>query len=155
MIMSLKQRKIKFKQRLKLNHNRDVTKISSCRVNKATRWGIKQLGFLLVLFFFSFPMKVGRGHIHSSPGENPGPRLSMTALHNICINPRCRKVASHVSAHTVYVMLRLHHEWTKRRHGSHNGSHPPSQQIMLIDMTNSGNNDSPCMYQVLVRNRDN
>ena len=51
---------------------RDVIKISSCRANS---WG-----FLLVLFFFCFPMKAAGNHIHSNQ-QNRGPRLLMTALH--------------------------------------------------------------------------
>ena len=67
MIMSLKQRKTKFKPRIKLSHNRDVTKIST------TTWGMKQLGFLLVIFFFNFPMKVAWSHIPSNWGKTLDP----------------------------------------------------------------------------------
>ena len=38
------------------------------------------LGFLLVLFFFHFPMQVGEGHIHSSRGES-------LALHSLNESP--------------------------------------------------------------------
>lgn len=31
--------------------------------------------YFLVLFLFYFAMKVTGGHLHSSRGENPGPRL--------------------------------------------------------------------------------
>ena len=53
-----------------------ITKISSCRENKTSRRGIKQLetSFGSILFFFYFPMKVAGGHVHISRG-NPGPRL--------------------------------------------------------------------------------
>ena len=46
---------------------RDVTQTSSCWVNTT------------ILFFVYFPMKVARGHTHSSWGKSPNPRLSMTA----------------------------------------------------------------------------
>ena len=54
---------------------RDVIKISSCRVNTTSR-----RGFLLVLFFFCFPVKAAGSHVHSSQ-RNPGPRFLLTALH--------------------------------------------------------------------------
>ena len=58
------------------NHHipsRAVTKISSCWVNTTSRPGIKQLGFLLVLFFFYFPMKVAGDNVLSSRGISPAP----------------------------------------------------------------------------------
>ena len=68
-----------------------ITKISGCRVNTTSRRRIKQLGIFLVLFFFYFPMKVARGHNHSSRGKS---RHLMTALCQgiVCdINPAlCR-----------------------------------------------------------------
>ena len=49
---------------------RAFTEISSCLVNKLSRWGIKQLGiFVLVPFFFYFPMIIGWGHDHITRGE--------------------------------------------------------------------------------------
>ena len=141
--MSLKQRKTKFKPRIKLSHNRDVTKIST------TMWGMKQLGFLLVIFFFYFPMKVAWSHIPSSWGKTLDPASQWqpcTTSASIQNAGKWLPMWRHI--HLLYMMLRLHQEWTKGRHGSHNSSHPPSQQIILIDITNSGNNDSPCMYQV-------
>ena len=47
-----------------------ATTISSCQVNTASRWGIKQLGFRLVLFFFYFPMKAAGSHVHSTRGKS-------------------------------------------------------------------------------------
>ena len=45
-------------------------KISNCRVNTTSGWVIRQLGiFLLVVFFFYFPMKVAGGHIRGSRGK--------------------------------------------------------------------------------------
>ena len=52
---------------------RYFTKISSCQVYTTSRRGIKQLGISVVLFFFYFPMKVARDHIHSSRGKSPSP----------------------------------------------------------------------------------
>ena len=143
MITSLKQRKTKFKPRIKLNHNRDVTKIST------TMWWMKQLGFLLVIFFFCFPMKVAWSHIPSSWGKTLDPASQWqpcTTSASVQNAGKWLPMWRHI--HLLYMTLRLHQERTKRRHGSHNSSHPPSQQIIWIDITNSGNNDSPCMYQV-------
>ena len=53
-----------------------VTTISSWQVNTTSRQGIKQLGFVLVLFFFYFPMKATRDHIHSSRGKSLAPASS-------------------------------------------------------------------------------
>ena len=53
--------------------HRVVTKISSCRVNITSRWGIKQLGISFGSIFVYFPMKVARGHIHNSKGKSPAP----------------------------------------------------------------------------------
>ena len=52
---------------------RVVTKISSCRVNTTSRWESNREGFLLILFFFYFPIKVARGHSLSSGGKSPVP----------------------------------------------------------------------------------
>ena len=52
---------------------RVVTKISSCRVNTTSRWESNREGFLLILFFFYFPIKVARGHSLSSRGKSPAP----------------------------------------------------------------------------------
>ena len=52
---------------------RDVTKISSCRVNTTSRRGIKQLeisfGSICLIFFD----ESRRGHVHSSRGKSPTP----------------------------------------------------------------------------------
>ena len=55
---------------------RAVTKISSCQVNTTSRLGRESngWGFLLVLFFFYFPMKVAGGHVQSSQGKSLAPR---------------------------------------------------------------------------------
>ena len=51
---------------------RAATKISSCSCNTYCRKRIQRLEFLLILFFFYFPVKVAGGHIHSSR-RNPQP----------------------------------------------------------------------------------
>ena len=58
------------------SNNRDMPIIDNSRlcVNTTSRQGIKQLGNSFWLcFFFHFPMKVGRGHIHSSRGKSLAP----------------------------------------------------------------------------------
>ena len=80
-IHHIKKRDHKVKKRNLVNRVPDnlevglrvVTKISSCRVNTTSRRGIKQLGFLLVLFFFCFPIKVAGGHTHSSRVKSLAP----------------------------------------------------------------------------------
>ena len=42
-------------------HVSDVTKISSCRVNTTSRWGIKQLGISLGSIFLLFTYESSRG----------------------------------------------------------------------------------------------
>ena len=59
---------------------RVVTTMSSCQGNTSSRWEIKQLEISFFLVFSFFPMKVARGHVHSSRGGIHGPRLLMTAL---------------------------------------------------------------------------
>ena len=56
--------------------SRVVDKISSCRVNTTSRGESNTEGFLLVLFFFYFPIKVARGHTHSSQGKSRPPVLN-------------------------------------------------------------------------------
>ena len=48
---------------------RDVTKISSCRVNARSRWGIKQLGvsFGSIFLLFSFESSRGQSHLLMTP----------------------------------------------------------------------------------------
>ena len=61
------------------SNNRDMPIIDNSRlcVNTTSRQGIKQLGNSFWLcFFFHFPMKVGRGHIHSSQGKSLAPNCS-------------------------------------------------------------------------------
>ena len=55
-----------------------VTKNLSYRVSTTSRLGIKQLGVSLVVFFFYFPMKVARGHVHGSRGKSLAPPLNDT-----------------------------------------------------------------------------
>ena len=64
---------------------RVVTKISSCRVNTTSRRGIKQLRVSFGSFFFYFPLKVARGHIHSSRGKSPAPASSWQLWYNMYI----------------------------------------------------------------------
>ena len=54
------------------DNDRDVAKISGCWVNTTSRQGIKHWnswGFLLVLFFFYFPMKVAKGWVQHGKRE--------------------------------------------------------------------------------------
>ena len=55
---------------------KDVTKISSGRVNATSRRGIKQLGISLDSIFLPFSYESSRGAM----GEIPGSRLLMTVL---------------------------------------------------------------------------
>ena len=52
-----------------------VVKISSCRANGTSRWGIIQLGILFgsTVFPFYFPTKVDGGHVLNSCKKFPGP----------------------------------------------------------------------------------
>ena len=52
---------------------RVVTKISSCRVNTTSRWGIKPLGISFDSIFLLFANKSSRGPLSSVAGENPRP----------------------------------------------------------------------------------
>ena len=51
--------------------DRAVTKISPCRENTTSRWGIKQLGIYFGSIFFYFPLKVATFLV---AGENPSPQ---------------------------------------------------------------------------------
>ena len=90
---------------------RDVTKISICLVNTTSRWGIKQLGIFLVLFFFYFPMKVAGGHNHSSRGnpwpsalnDSPVPRYRL--WYQSCVMPLSLHLLS-------WLLLKLPYHWT-------------------------------------------
>ena len=62
--------------------HRAVTKISSCRLNTTSRWGIKWLAIFLILFFFY--LKVAGGlEVLSSRRKSLAPRISMTALYSL------------------------------------------------------------------------
>ena len=66
---------IKWARWMTCTHHRVVTKISSCQIN-TTGGESTSKGFLLVLLFFFFPMKVTRDHIHRSWGKSPAPALN-------------------------------------------------------------------------------
>ena len=64
-----------------LRVKRVVTKISSCRVNTTSRRKeSNSWGFLLVLFFFYFPIKVARGYVQGTPRPILSPCFLMTVL---------------------------------------------------------------------------
>ena len=83
----------------------DVTKISSCRVNTSSRRGIKQ-GFLLVLSFFYFPMKVAGGATFTLAGGNPRPPVLNDNPEFLPWNFRARLYYSAASQPRVFVRLR-------------------------------------------------
>ena len=49
---------------------KDVTRISSCRVNTISRQGIKQLGISFGSVFILFSYESSRGHVHNSWGKS-------------------------------------------------------------------------------------
>ena len=53
------------------DHAKDVTKISHCRINTTSRWGIKQLGSSFGSIFLLFSNKSSRGGTLLVAGENP------------------------------------------------------------------------------------
>ena len=56
----------------KLTKTRVVTKISSCRVNTTSKWGIKWLGISCGSIFLLFSNKSSRGPLSQQPGKIPG-----------------------------------------------------------------------------------
>ena len=73
---------------------RVFSKISSCRVNTTSRWGIKQLGvsFGSIFLLFSFE-RIAGGYIHGSQGKSPQPS-ALNDSHecsptNACMTTHC------------------------------------------------------------------
>ena len=86
------------------DNDRDVTKISGCRVNTTSRRGIKQLGIPLVIFFY-FPMRVTRGQVNSSQGKS-----LMPAMNDV-------KMEQHGKREVNDILYKENGHLTKDRHG--------------------------------------
>ena len=86
---------------------RVVTKILSYWVNTTNRQGIKHLVFLLVLYFFYFPLKVARDQVHNSLGNSwPLPLNESPDGYRTCVESNL--VFNHMYDYQVHFLIITH-----------------------------------------------